>query len=268
MNFLDIDLLDVLDVFLVSILIYQLYKLVKNTVAIKILIGIGSIYVFWKIVELLHMELLSEILGQFIGVGVLAIIIVFQQEIRKFLLFVGNNSFSSRKGIFNRFQDNNLNKSEKYFEEISESVFSMSKTKTGALIVLQNLTDLSIIKNNGKKIDAELSKELIECIFFKNNPLHDGAMLIDKNIITSVACILPMSDRTDLEHTLGTRHRAALGLSESTDAKIIVVSEETGSVSCTYKGEIQKHITKQKLKDFLLAKENIFSNNLKPNTKK
>lgn len=247
MSFLEVDILDILDIFLVSVLIYQLYKLVKNTVAIKILMGIGAIYVLWKLVELLRMELLSEILGQFIGVGVLAIIIVFQQEIRKFLLLLGNNSFSSSKSWIKRFQGDNQGKTHENYEILVSSAFNMSKTNTGALIVIQNQTDLSLIRNNGKQINGNLSSELIECIFYKNNPLHDGAMIVDGSTVVAAACILPISDRTDLDYRMGTRHRAAYGLADSTDAKIIVVSEETGAVSYTFKGKMIKNIQPKEL---------------------
>lgn len=243
MNNFNLDILDLLDILLVSFLIFQIYKLVKGTVAIRILLGVAAIYMFWKLVEFLKMELLSEILGQFIGVGVLALIIVFQQEIRKFLLLVGNKSFSSKKEILKRFQTTENSKRHVTDEVILEAIKNLSATKTGAIIVFKHRTDLSFIESSGVKINADVSCELIESLFFKNSPLHDGATVIDYQKITYASCVLPVSERRDIPKTLGLRHRAALGLSESTDALVIVVSEETGEVSICTEGNISLNIS-------------------------
>ncbi|MCT4665846.1 MAG: diadenylate cyclase CdaA [Flavobacteriales bacterium] len=253
MNFLDFDILDIIDIFLVSLLIYQLYKLVRNTVAIKILIGIGAIYILWKVVEILKMDLLSEILGQFIGVGVIAIIIVFQQEIRRFLLILGNKSFSGRRRFFNKIQNLQKENQKQNINKIVDASFNMSRTKTGGLIVLQGGSDLSDIIESGKKIDAVISRELIETIFYKNNPLHDGAMIIHNGKIVAASCILPMSERLDIKSSYGTRHRAALGISETTDAITLVISEETGLISLTEKGQFITDLSEIEIKQRLLA---------------
>jgi len=243
LNNFNLDILDLIDILLVSFLIFQIYKLVKGTVAIRIVLGVAAIYMFWKLVEFLKMELLSEILGQFIGVGVLALIIVFQQEIRKFLLLVGNKSFSSKKEILKRFQTTENSKRHVTDEVILEAIKNLSATKTGAIIVFKGRTDLSFVELSGIKINADISSELIEGLFFKNSPLHDGATIIDYQKITYSACVLPVSERRDIPKTLGLRHRAALGLSESTDALVIVVSEETGDVSICIDGNIRLNIS-------------------------
>lgn len=251
MNDFNLDILDLIDILLVSFLIFQIYKLVKGTVAIRIVLGVAAIYMFWKLVEFLKMELLSEILGQFIGVGVLALIIVFQQEIRKFLLLVGNKSFSSRKEILKRFQTTETSKRHVTDEVILESIKNLSESKTGAIIVFKNRTDLSFIESSGIKINAEVSSELIECMFFKNSPLHDGATIIDHQKITYSSCVLPVSERRDIPKTLGLRHRAALGLSESTDALVIVVSEETGDISICTEGHIRLNINEEECRTYI-----------------
>ena len=245
MNNFNLDILDLIDILLVSFLIFQIYKLVKGTVAIRIVLGVAAIYMFWKLVEFLKMELLSEILGQFIGVGVLALIIVFQQEIRKFLLLVGNKSFSSKKEILKRFQTTENSKRHVTDEVILEAIKNLSVSKTGAIIIFKNRTDLSFIESSGIKINADISHELIETIFFKNNPLHDGATIIDNQKITYSSCVLPVSERRDIPKTVGLRHRAALGLSESTDALVIVISEETGDISLCKDGHIEINISEE-----------------------
>lgn len=251
MNQFDINILDFIDILLVSFLIFQIYKLVKGTVAIRIVLGVTALYLFWKLVEFLEMELLSEILGQFIGVGVLALIIVFQQEIRKFLLLVGNKSFSSKKEILKRFKTNEDSKKHVSDELILEAIKNLSRSKTGAILIFKNRTDLSFIESSGTLIKSEISSEIIECIFFKNNPLHDGATIVDDQKITYSACVLPVSERRDLPKSIGLRHRAALGISESSDALIIIVSEETGEISMCKEGNLQLNISEEDCREYI-----------------
>jgi len=251
LNQFDINILDFIDILLVSFLIYQIYKLVQGTVAIRIVLGITALYLFWKLVEFLEMDLLSEILGQFIGVGVLALIIVFQQEIRKFLLLVGNKSFSSKKEILKRFNTNENSKKHVNDEYVIEAIKKLSGSKTGAIIVYKNRTDLSFIESSGTKVDADISSEMIQCIFFKNNPLHDGATIIEGNKITYSACVLPVSERRDLPKSIGLRHRAALGISESSDASIVIISEERGDISICKEGELHLNISLEKCREFI-----------------
>lgn len=250
MGFLDLDILDLIDIVLVTILLYQLYKLVSGTVAIKIFIGLASTYLFWKLVGALQMELLSEILGQFIGVGVLAIIIVFQQEIRKFLLLIGTTSFQNQQYFLK-----NILKSEKTISlnigDILLACDYMSQTKTGALIIIRRTNELGTYEQTGEKINASVSKSLIESIFFKNSPLHDGALIINKNKIVAARCILPISNQVNLPIYMGLRHRAAASLTEMTDAIAIIVSEESGKISYLKQGRIKENINTNDLKTYL-----------------
>lgn len=246
--FISIRWLDVVDIFLVAVLIYQLYKLVKGTVAIRIFLGILAIYLLWKVVSALSMELLSEILGQFIGVGVLALIIVFQQEIRRFLLIVGSQSPFAGAGLINKIMnwsknadDENVN-----IDAIIRACENMSRTNTGALIVIATDTELKYQSSTGDQIDAKLSAPLLESIFFKNNPLHDGGVIIYRNRITAARCILPVSESNTIPSKYGLRHRAAVGQTESSTAIAVVVSEENGSISMAKSGILH---TKMEIED-------------------
>ncbi|MFB6258967.1 MAG: diadenylate cyclase CdaA [Flavobacteriales bacterium] len=231
--FLEIRWLDVLDIILVALLIYQLYDLVKGTVAIKILIGIVSIYLFWKLVQAFQMQMLSEILGQFIGVGVIALLIVFQQELRRFLLLIGDTDLFKGRRRFgflrNLMGEERENKTD--VQEIVNACKKMSETRTGALIVIAKKSDPSLFSYSGEKIDAKLSSRLLESIFFKNSPLHDGAVIVVNDRIRSARCILPVSKNVGFPSELGMRHRSALGIAESSDAVAIAVSEETGHIA-------------------------------------
>ena len=236
---------------------YQLYKLARGTVAINIFLGLISIYLVWQVVKALQMEMLSEILGQFIGLGVLAIVIVFQQEIRKFLLFIGSSNLRSRSSVFKQLrffkEEQVLNTN---VDSIVTACVSMAKTKTGVLIVIERTNKLDYLFNNsGDKMDAEVSKPLLESIFYKNSPLHDGAVIVSKNRIMATRVILPISSSQNIPSRLGLRHRAALGITENTDAVCLVVSEETGEISHVRDGNIT--IKKSPLELTQLMKEDI-----------
>jgi uncharacterized protein (TIGR00159 family) len=247
--FLQLRWLDVLDILLVSIILYQLYKLVKGTVAIKIFLGVLAIYMFWKFAEVFKMQLLSEILGKFISLGMLALIIVFQQEIRRFLLMIGNNRFfNSKKGSFFNLLQTKVNESEKLkVTPIIEACKRLAKNKTGALIVIDFNIELKLFIDSGEKINAKISSSLLESIFFKNSPLHDGGVIIQDNLIKAASCILPVSDNLDFPSHFGLRHRAAAGITESTQAMAIVISEETGKISVSKKGEIYYNLSLEEL---------------------
>ncbi|MGD1848692.1 MAG: diadenylate cyclase CdaA [Salibacteraceae bacterium] len=241
LTFITLGWQDVVDILLVAVLIYQLYIVIRGTVAIRIFLGIFAIYLFWKLVEALQMNLLSEILGQFIGVGVIALIIVFQQELRKFLLLVGTTGFSE-KGWLNRLINwkRNDRPSNLDIEELTRAVTRMAEDHCGALIIISRFTALDMYTSGGKKLNALLSADLLESIFFKNSPLHDGAVLIDGNTILSASNVLPVSERSNLPGRLGMRHRAAIGITENTDGLAIVVSEETGHISLVSRGKLQE----------------------------
>ncbi len=251
--------LDFIDILTVSIIMYQLYKLIRGTVAIKIFLGILAIYLFWKIVSALQMQLLSEILGQFIGVGVLALIIVFQQEIRRFLLLIGNNKFlfkNNKGSLFSLLhikddRNKNLN-----INALSTTVDYFSKTKTGALIIIDLKSELKFYSTTGEILNAVLSSALLESIFFKNSPLHDGGVIIENNKIVAARCILPVSDNQNFPDHFGLRHRAAAGLTERTQSIAIIISEENGKISLGKSGKINYNITVDELKELLNAEIN------------
>ena len=241
--FIHVRFLDIVDIFLVAIIFYEIYRLVKGTVASNIFMGIFIIFVVWLIVRSLKMELLGSILGQLFGVGVIAIIIVFQQEIRRFLLLLGSRYKANKKmSLGQLFSSQFKLATEASLHAIVEACRQMSESHTGALIVLAREGELSEYVETGETIDAAISTELIKNIFFKNSPLHDGALIISHNRLKAARCILPVSQKLELSPTLGLRHRAAIGLSEQTDAYIIVVSEETGHISTSSSGELFENI--------------------------
>ncbi len=246
--------LDLIDILLVAIIMFQLYKLVKGTVAIRIFLGILAIYLFWKIVEALQMELLSEILGQFIGVGVLALIIVFQQEIRRFLLLIGNNSFFSGKRsskLIKLISPKDSGKEKLDVDQIIIASKNLSKSKTGALIIIDLESELKYYSNTGEKINSALSSAMLESIFFKNSPLHDGGAIIENNTIIAARCILPVSENQEFPDHFGLRHRAAAGITETSRSVGVIISEENGKISIAKKGRINYNITIEELDEIL-----------------
>ena len=252
--FIHIRLLDILDILLVAILLYQLYMLVRGTVALNIIIVIAVIYLFWWVVRALQMELLSSIIGQVIGVGVIALIIVFQQEIRRFLIYMGSryvdgNVFSLDRIFKMRFEP----KARIPIKSVLKAVMQMSQTKTGALIVIRRKSNLKMYTESAEKLNSFTSSRLITSIFNKNGPLHDGAIVIDRDLLVAARVILPVTDKPNLPPEYGLRHRAALGISEVTDSLVIIVSEETGQISIAENGILQKNtgikILTQKLEE-------------------
>lgn len=255
--FLSFGLTDVIDILLVAIMLYQLYKMVKGTAAVNVLIGLVLIYVVWIIVRALELKLLGSILGKFINVGVIAVMVVFQQEIRKFLLHIGSNEFIKNKNwrnIFNNFKPEN-GASENFLDvdAIINACFNMSDTKTGALMIISRKSDLKFYINTGEMIDAALTDRMIENIFYKNSPLHDGAVIIKNNRIVAARCVLPVTEKENFPSNFGMRHRAAVGITETTDAIAITVSEQTGSISLTVNGEINANLNRDKLR-YLIEK--------------
>lgn len=238
LDFIDFSFLDVLDIFLVAVLLYYIYKLLKGTVAINIVIGIALIFLIWKITQALKMEMLSGILGYLLSGGVIALIIVFQQEIRKFLLMIGTTNFSTKRGFLNqlKFLQSEIN-NETDAKTIVRACEKMSETKTGALIVIERTNKLDFLANSGDTMNAQVNTALLQSIFYKNSPLHDGATIIRDNYVVATRVILPVSDSTKIPARFGLRHRAAIGVSEKTDAVCILVSEETGALSYIKDGE-------------------------------
>ncbi len=247
--------IDALDIVLVSLLLYQLYKLIKGTVAISISIGIMAVYILWLLVKALNMQLLETILGQFIGVGFIALIIVFQQEIRRFLLLLGTNDFI-KKFSSNLFATatNTTDSNQLEVLPFIKACKTMSETNTGAIIVLTKTSTLDFYISTGDVINARLNTRLIESIFFKNNPLHDGAVIVTDNYIKAARCVLPVTEKDDFPEHLGMRHRAAVGITEDSDAIAVIVSEQTGAISVCKEGKLTIDISIQQLSK-LLEKE-------------
>ena len=231
LDFIDFSVLDILDIILVAALLYYIYKLLKGTVAINIFIGIAFIFLIWKVTQALKMEMLSGILGYLLSGGVIALIIVFQQEIRKFLLMIGTTNFSSKRSFLNqlKFLKSEI-ESETDVDTIVNSCIKLSKTKTGALIVIERTHNLDFLANNGDQMNAAVNEAIIESIFYKNSPLHDGATVIRDNFIVATRVVLPLSNEK-IPARFGLRHKAGIGVTEKTDALCLLVSEETGEIS-------------------------------------
>ena len=228
--FIQIRVIDIIDITLVAALLYGLYSLLKGTTATSIFLGVVSIWLIWQVVKALQMELLSSILGAFVSVGFIALIIIFQPEIRRFLFTIGTQARKSKlTRKFHLFKVSGsviLN-----VDAIAQACQNMSDIKQGALIIITKQNKLDDIALTGVDINADISNALIENIFFKNSPLHDGAMIISNNRIRSARCILPVTNKTDIPGHYGLRHRAAIGITEDNDCFVLVVSEETGTIS-------------------------------------
>ena len=250
-GFLKVRLLDIIDVLIVAFLLYKVYEQLKGGVAIRIFIGLIAIYALWGLcVRVLDMKLMGALLGQFIGVGVIALIIVFQQEVRSFLIMLGTNQIFNRSSITSKwipwksqYQESNTIS----LSPILQAVTSMASSRTGALIVIGRLSDLTFYIDTGDRIDARISQRLIESIFYKNSPLHDGAMMIVGGKIKAVRCVLPVTEQKNLPANLGMRHRAGIGLSENSDAISIMVSEQTGKVSTAIEGKLYDNLSAEEL---------------------
>ncbi|MFT4753977.1 MAG: diadenylate cyclase [Salibacteraceae bacterium] len=248
--FISVRWLDVIDIVLVALFISYFYTLVRGTVAMRILIGLIIVLIFWRVTMALHMELVADLIGTFIGVGAIAFVIIFQPEMRKFLLRIGSNRLVfdlNAKGWFKISKENPG--SSPNILKILVAVEEMSTSKTGAIIVFDNDSDLEHIIATGTSINAEISTELLTSIFFKNNALHDGALIISKEKIIAAGCILPNSDRKDIPTSFGLRHRAVLGLSEASNAFIILISEETGKLMFVHENEYKQNLNIHQLRD-------------------
>ena len=258
LDFIKSTILPIIDLILVVVMLYYAYKLVRGTAAIIVFRGFVIIYFIWWITDLLNMNILSSILGGFIGVGVFAVIIVFQQEIRKFLLLLGSSSFANNKTFWRRFNLFFKIKNEQTklkIDDFIEACKKLKKNKTGAIFVFERNNNLDFIKEDGDMINAELSLPIIESIFYKNSPLHDGAVIVVGNMIVASRVTLPVSKNRKINKSLGLRHKAGIGVTEETDAVSIVISEEKGTISYIKSGKI---INYKNLSDL----RNLISNDL------
>jgi len=237
-DFLEFSFLDLVDITLVALLLYYIYRLVKGTVAINIFIGIVVIYLIWELTKALHMDVLSGILGKFISVGVFALIVVFQQEIRKFLLMIGSTKFFTDSKLLQNFNFLQTKlKSTTDVDAILTACIKLATTKTGVLLVIERKNNLDFVKSTGDEMNIAITLPILESIFYKNSPLHDGAAIIEGNNITATRVILPVSNNQNIPNRFGLRHRAAIGVTEKTDALALIVSEETGQISYIKNGE-------------------------------
>ena len=250
-HFLRISLTDVADVLLVTGLLYQLYKLLRGSVALNVALGLLSVYLLYLVVEALGLGLLTAILGQFMSVGVLASIILFQQEIRRFLLGVGKVALEGGGPLGWWRRPGRRAASAFHLAPFVEAAKSLAGKETGALICFSLSSDLSSYAESGDRLDAEPSKRLLLAIFHKNSPLHDGAVIVAQGRLVAARCILPVSQNPAVPASLGLRHRAALGLTEASDAVVLVVSEETGQMSLVRHGEIYRGLAAAELKAHL-----------------
>lgn len=252
-DFIDFSFTDAIDIVLVALLLFSLYRLVKGTVAINIFIGIVIIYLIWRLTDLLNMDVLSNLLGKFISVGFFALIVVFQQEIRKFLLLIGSSNFTNRRNIIRyfRFLNQVQLESDLNFDVLLESCKEMAAQKTGAIIVLQRNNALDFLISKENRADMTLSPQLLQTLFFKNSPLHDGAVLLNYNKIVATRVVLPVSESQQFPSKYGLRHRAALGITEKTDALVIVISEQTGKITYVKNSEFETLKSVDQLKSLL-----------------
>lgn len=253
MGFLDFGFIDLIDILLSAYLLYILYIKLKNTAAMNIMVGLLIVYGLWMLVKALNMSLLNTIMSKIASVGLLALVIVFQQEIRKFLLDVGNSTSLSKLFSLERIFKNVIKESPDTLNipDIVKACTQFAKECTGALIVLPVHSDISSIINTGEKLDCAITARLLGSLFFKNSPLHDGAVIVEKGKIVAAKCILPLTENPNVPSNIGTRHRSAIGMSEVSDCLVICVSEERGEISYCEYGAICQGVTPTQLSDKL-----------------
>ena len=252
--FFEFGIKDIIDIVLVALMLYYVYRLMKESRSLNVFMGILVFIVFWLVVsQVLEMKLLGSILDKLVSVGVIALIILFQEDIRKFLYNLGaHQRMQALRRLFSSGEKlHNPEELKQVIMPIVMACMSMSKKKVGALIVIQRATPLDDIVATGERIDAAISQQLIENIFFKNSPLHDGAMIIANQRIKAAGCILPVSHNLDIPKELGLRHRAALGITHESDCVAIVVSEETGSISIAIHSKFHLRLSAEKLESIL-----------------
>ena len=251
--FFEFGIKDIIDIVLVALMLFYIYRLMKESRSLNVFMGILIFVVLWLVVsQVLEMKLLGSIMDKLVSVGVIALIILFQEDIRKFLYNLGaHQRVQTLRRLFTNNDKQNQEQIKQTIMPIVMSCLNMSKKKVGALIVIQRATPLDDIVATGEHIDANISQQLMENIFFKNSPLHDGAMIIVRNRIRAAGCILPVSHSLDIPKHLGLRHRAALGITHESDCIAIVVSEETGSISVAIRSEFQLRLSAENLESIL-----------------
>jgi uncharacterized protein (TIGR00159 family) len=255
--FISFGIKDAIDIFLVAFLMYHVYKLMKSSGTLTIFSGVVSIIVLWLLVsQVLEMRLIGAIFDKFISVGFLVLVILFQDEIRRFLFALGSNK--GWRFIFNLFKKKDSGEeSQKYIAPVVLACMNLAKKKMGALIVIQREVNLSAYMQTGEMFNADVNSHLIENIFFKNSPLHDGAMIIADNQIKAGGCILPVAHNVIIPKEMGLRHRSGLGMSIETDALVIIVSEERGSITVAHNGKLSIDISAEDLQQILSGEKNV-----------
>ena len=246
---------DIIDIFLVAILLYQTFKLLKRTGAVNVFLGVLTFIICWFLVSYyFKMELLGGILDRIVSVGAFALIVIFQEEIRRFFSRIGTRKNWSTFVYLKQFFSGNTNAKDQTDFDLVQIVLAcrgLSKNSTGALIILTKNNSLDFYSQSGEQINANINSRLIESIFFKNSPLHDGALVISNRRLKAGACILPVSKNQSIPKRMGLRHRAALGITEHTDAIAIIVSEETGHISYAVNGQLTVNVKPEQLEHFL-----------------
>ena len=248
-----LHLIDIIDIAIVAVLVYYIYRMVKGTNAMLIFWALIIILLAWRATDLLGMRLLGAILSAIASVGLIALIVIFQPEIRRFLLFLGTKTQLDQSWLqrFKFWKHNIQNKQTVNYEAYINACMHMSQSKTGALIVFKRQNEVEELIGTGERIDALASSALLEALFFKNSPLHDGAVIAHGNQILAARCILPVTSRLDIDPNLGLRHRSAIGVTEQLDVLSVIVSEETGAISYALGGEIHHNITPVELRQAL-----------------
>ncbi len=260
-GFITVKLFDIIDIFIVSLILFELYEVFKRNFSTKLLWAILVLFLTWSIVEWLNLKLFKAILDKFVEIGALVFVVLFAPEIRRFLLSFGNSS------ILGAFRMIDKGKNEFNYNEFIEALFELAAEKTGAIVVLAGTNDLRKYEKTGEYINSTISKRLLHTIFFKNSPLHDGALIVKNNQIIAARCVLPISENPKLPLELGMRHISAVGMTEVSDSLAIVVSEQTGVVSYAKEGKLVRNLTKtallEVLKKFMNDTEIVFE----PDTK-
>lgn len=253
-GFLPIDVWDFLDVFIVAVLLYQLYRLLRGSIALNIFVGMVLLFLSYQVFQALGMDLLSSILTQFINIGFVSLIIIFQPEVRRFLLLLGTNTLKQRDSVWSRLlgRQDDVHANSPQLEDISRAFQRMARSKTGALLVCTQEADPYTIVTGGTPLNADISYGLLVSIFHKESPLHDGAVVIENRRITRASAILPISENDNLPAAVGLRHRAAVGVTEKIDVVCFIISEETGKISFSRGGDLERGLTEKRLRDLLL----------------
>lgn len=253
-GFLPITIWDMLDILIVGYLIFQAFKLLKGSLAFNIFIAILVLFTLSGLVRFLEMGLLSKIMEQFGNLGVLALLIVFQPEVRRFLIVLGRGTLKGQYNFWKRLIQKDFEQvkvKENLIREVIRALESMSKFKVGALMIFSMDPNLQGYTSSGVTMNAEISSQLLESIFNKDSPLHDGAVIISRGKIVAASCVLPVSENPDLPQSAGLRHRAAVGITEGTEALAVIVSEETGRISMARSGKLNTNLNGDQLDKFL-----------------